>query len=124
MSYRQRSLLKERHCLCKRQRSQRKALFSSQAQGHAARHQNREARACGEQLCHRGGRLQNLLEIIEDQQEVFFLQEYGYLLGNLALCGLTESKRLGEYTHQQRCLAKSSQCDEHNSIGEMLAQLT
>src|SRR6266567_3230641 len=70
-SYCQRSLLKECHCLCKRKRSQRKDLFSAQAQGHAARHQNREARAVGEQICHRGGRFQNLLEIVKDQEKVF-----------------------------------------------------
>src|SRR5260370_1213809 len=76
-----RSLAKEGHGGLSRQWRKRQFLFSPQVQWHPARDKYLLVRAAHQHLGHEDCRSQHLLAIVEEQQELFVLEEGTYLLG-------------------------------------------
>src|SRR5260370_5932852 len=75
-----------------------------------------------QQFNERRSRLRHLLEVIEEEQQVFVLQVYFQLFERRLVCLFRQSKCLSNGRHNEVGVAEGSKRDETDAIGKVLTQ--
>ena len=105
------------------QRRHRALVLAGDAEGRPARHQDRERGAGAEEIGDQGGRRQQVLEVVEDEQETLRTEVGDQPLAERPLAGIRQVERLGDRRGDQAGVAERGQPDEPDPVREAAAQV-
>ena len=95
-------------------------MLAIEVQAAAAGDQHGEVGAGGKQAGHQGRRLQDVLEVVEDEQDQLVIEERGQALGQRRAAGVREADGLGNGGSDQRRIGDRGQGDEPDPVRERI----
>src|SRR5436305_9064768 len=99
-------------------------MFASNVEGGTAGHQDGEVWATGQQVGQVWGGGQDLLEVVEQEQQVFVMERSFEQIEQGPRCGLFEVEGLGDGGHDQGGVADGGERNEGDAIGKISEQLS